>query len=256
MRRLSDQALQRFISASVATIQAEVIEAVSASQVRRAQTAGVDERARRDYERRVEEFKKDVADWSEHNCSELAFAARTAGLTVAVSAAVVTSAATGPFAGITIPPLVHILAWGATLTGDAVESFVCTETLRRRGKPMVTVLGWKSTLRCVGLALVTGGTIFLLGEALIWWILGEIEIFYSLIATVPLSYVFFHTSHDKARSQMRNLPGLVPGFSCHVLPEWFNTQRLESGRRAQEGGCRDTAAQFSEQCAFHVQGIS
>ena len=127
MRRLSDQALQGFISASVATIQAEVIEAISTSQVRRAQTAAVDERARRDYERRVEEFKKEVADWSERNCSEMAFAARTAGLTVAVSAAVISAATTGPFAGITVPPLVHILSWGATVTGDAVESFVCSE---------------------------------------------------------------------------------------------------------------------------------
>ena len=51
---------------------------------------------------------------------------------------------------------------------------------------MVTVLGWKGTLRCLGMALVTGGTIFVLGEALLWWVLGEIEIFYSLLATIPL----------------------------------------------------------------------
>ena len=62
---------------------------------------------------------------------------------------------------------------------------------------MVTVLGWKRNLRCLGMAFVTGGTIFVLGEALIWWILEEIKIFYSLIATIPLSFVFFHNRMAK-----------------------------------------------------------
>ena len=97
MRRLSDQALQRFIGASVSSIQLEVIEAVSASEVRRAQSAAIDEQARREYMRRVEKFKEDVAGWSARNCSEMAFAARMTGLTVAVSAA------------------------------DAIETFVCTD---------------------------------------------------------------------------------------------------------------------------------
>ena len=61
----------------------------------------------------------------------------------------------------------------------------------------MTVLGWKGTLRCLGMALLTGGAIFLVGEALIWWILGEIEIFYSLIATIPLSYVFFQNRMER-----------------------------------------------------------
>ena len=30
-----------------------------------------------------------------------------------------------------------------------------------------------------------------LGEALLWWVLGEIAIFDSLLATIPLSFVFF-----------------------------------------------------------------